>query len=148
MRSGHIRPVCTVCQYIVFFDPKVAAISFITQDDRVLLVKRGMNPGKGLWGLAGGFVEVGEDPRATAQREVLEETGLEVEIVTLLDLFFNPADGSAITLAFRAQVMGGDLRAGDDAEEVGWFASDNLPPLVFTSTKTLVGRWVDGALSS
>jgi 8-oxo-dGTP diphosphatase len=140
-RGGRLRPVCPACGHVVYFDPKVAAITFITHHDRVLLVKRAMNPGKGLWAMAGGFVEAGEDPQDAARRETFEETGLEVRIDGLLDIFFNPHDGSVITIAYAASVIAGELTPGDDAERVKWFTRDETPQLVFTSTITLVDRW-------
>ena len=90
---------------------------------RVLLVRRGHEPGLGLWSLPGGRVEAGEAPAAAAGREVLEETGLEVEVGDLLATF---ELGPYLVHDFAATVVGGELAAGDDADEVGWFAVDEL----------------------
>lgn len=143
-----MRPVCPACGHIVFFDPKVAVVIVILHQDRVLLVKRAVNPGKGLWALPAGFVDAGEDPKRAAAREVHEETGLQVEIVRLLDVFPKADDtGTAdIIIAYAARVIGGTLQADDDAEAAGWFTAAELPELVFATTRILIGRWLEGNL--
>ena len=83
---GRDRPVCPSCGYIHFQEPKVAAGILVLQDDRVLLVRRSMQPQRGMWTLPAGFVDADEDPAGAAIREVLEETGLVVEIEGLLDV--------------------------------------------------------------
>lgn len=141
-----MRPVCPACGRVVYFDPKVAAIAFIVRDGQVLLVQRGMDPGKGLWALAGGYVEAGEHPEDTARRETQEETGLDIQINRVLDVFHNHQDGGVITIAYAATITGGTITPGDDAADVRWFGKGNLPPLVFTSTFTLTERWVRGEI--
>ncbi|MBI5931174.1 MAG: NUDIX hydrolase [Chloroflexi bacterium] len=139
---GKIRRTCPGCGYIHFQDPKVAAIAFIVDANRVLLVKRAENPEKGKWSLPGGFVDAGEDPRQAAIREAFEETGLQVEITHLLEVFFHPAsNGNPIVIAFSAQIIGGALCAADDAEEVAWFTAETLPELAFDSTHALINHW-------
>ena len=151
MRHGRMRPVCPSCGHIVFFDPKVAVIGFIKHADknpaeRILLVQRNVDPGKGFWSLPGGFVELSEHPQDALKREIREETGLEIRIDDLLDVFHNPQDGNPVIIAYAGTVTGGAVTAGDDAARVEWRTKDDLPPLVFTSTQTLVSRWVDGEL--
>ncbi len=75
-RFGKLRPVCPQCGHTVFFEPKVAVVSFVTRGDQLLLVKRTNDPGRGKWALPAGFVEADEDPRAAAERETLEEDDL------------------------------------------------------------------------
>ena len=140
--EGKLRPVCPQCGHVTYFDPKVAAINFITQDDKVLLVQRGIDPGKGLWALPGGYIDIHEHPQAAAKREAYEETGLDVTIGDVLDVFFDMNDGGVITIAYAATINGGTFIAGDDAQNIGWFTRDTLPELVFTSTKSLVARWL------
>ena len=147
-RTGHMRPVCPNCDYTAYFDPKVAVVVFICQDDRVLLVKRAIDPMKGRWAMPAGFVEAGEDPQAAAQRESLEETSLVVQVDRLLDVFHTVGDGGAadIVIAYAATVIGGELKAEDDAEEVAWFSKDNLPEVVFLPTQRLAARWLAGEI--
>ncbi len=143
MRDGRLRPVCLACGHTVYFDPKVAAIAFAIQDNKVLLVQRAMEPGQGLWGMPGGFVELNEHPQETVRRELLEETDLKVEVERLLDVFLND---NTVTIAYAVQVVDGSIKAGDDAAKVGWFSKDALPKLVFTSTIELAHRWRNGEL--
>ncbi len=139
VKFGKARQVCLACGYIHFNDPKVAVVTFITQDNRVLLVRRGVDPERGKWALPGGFVDYGEDPAAAAIREVTEETGLDIAILQLLDVTFPP--NKVIVISYAAQIIGGILAAADDVEAVDWFAPDNLPELAFDSTKRLVNAY-------
>ncbi len=143
-RFGRQRPVCTACDTTVFFEPKVAVVVLITQSERVLLVQRAHDPAKGSWALPAGFVDLDEAPADAAQREVAEETGLEVEITALLDVLHRPdPNGLAdIVIAYRAHVTGGELRAGDDAADAAWFPKTALPPLGFRTSQLLLARWL------
>ncbi len=145
--SGRLRPYCPRCDMPVYFDPKVAVVVFIEVDDRVLLIQRAVDPGKGKWALPAGFVDYDEAPEAAARRETLEETHLEVRIDKLLAVFPKRDHGLAdIVIAYSAIVLDGEAKAGDDAADVGWFARGDLPPLVFYPSITLTGLWSEGAL--
>lgn len=148
VKFGKLRRVCPTCGFIHFRDPKVAAIAFVVQDGRMLLVKRAVDPQMGKWSMPGGFVDYGEDPRQAAMREVQEETGLDVRITHLIDAL-PPEPGrepAIITLLFEAEVIGGTARAGDDAGELRFFAPHEIPfdDLAFESTRLMVARWRAG----
>jgi 8-oxo-dGTP diphosphatase len=145
-RSGTMRPVCPNCGYTVYFDPKVAVVIFIRENDRVLLIKRAGDPKKGYWAMPAGFVEAGEDPQEAVRREALEETCLEVEIDRLLDVFYTAGDGGLadIVIAYEASILSGTPTAADDAEEVGWFIREELPELAFLPSQRLAARWAAG----
>jgi 8-oxo-dGTP diphosphatase len=141
-RYGRLRPTCSECEYIVFHDPKVAVLAFITHNESVLLVKRAIDPGAGKWACPAGFVEHDEAPADAVLRELLEETGLIGKIDHLLEVFPKKDEGLAdIVIVYAVSIVGGELRPADDAEEVAWFTRDNLPELVFYPSITLVGRW-------
>jgi 8-oxo-dGTP diphosphatase len=128
---------CETCGRLHFRDPKVGVgVVVHDEDDRLLLVRRGVEPAVGKWALPAGFVDAMEDPRDAARREALEETGLEVVVGKVIDAYpGEPGDGVTFFLSFEAVVVGGILQAGDDATDVGFFAKDDLPELAFASTR-------------
>lgn len=134
------RRVCSACGYVHFTDPKVGVGVAIVESNRLLLVRRAMNPERGKWSLPAGYLDHGEDPRAAAEREAREETGLIVEVGELLDMIFNPPDGggASIFILYRARCIGGMLQAGDDADAADYFALNQLPELAFASTRAAV----------
>lgn len=139
-RYGRVRPVCPACGWVYFSDPKVAVAVLVERDREVLLVRRSIDPGRGLWTLPAGFVDAGEDPVLAARRECLEETGLQVNIFDLLTVLFGQEHprGAHIILFYRGEVESGELRAGDDADRAEFFTRDNLPPLAFRTTQQVL----------
>ncbi len=137
---GALRPVCPSCGRIHFFDPKVAVGVLIQAAGRLLLIKRGNDPERGKWSVPAGFVDAGEDPARAAEREALEETGLQVRVTGLLDVYarMRVTEGADILIVYHAQVVDGQLTPGDDAEAVGYFDLNDLPELAFDSTRQIV----------
>ena len=139
-RVGRLRPVCPHCDWIFFPDPKVAVAVLVRQNGRVLLARRVNQPQRGLWTLPAGFVDAGEDPVEAAQRECLEETGLQVEITKLLDVISNREHpgGADILIVYHAEIISGELSPGDDVDQVDFFSLEKLPPLAFQSTMKIL----------
>jgi len=108
----------------------------------VLLVRRGQEPFEGMWAIPGGFVEMDEDLPDAARRELVEETGLDVDTLEQFRTFGKPGRdprGRQVTVAYIADVSR-ELpapRAGDDAAEAKWFPLDALPPLAFDHAEVL-----------
>ena len=145
---GKQRRVCTACGFIHFQDPKVAAVVFITDNGRVLMVKRSVDPQIGKWALPAGYIDYGEDPREAAVREVREETGLDVHITRLIDVLgpgAQPEGPANIVILFEAEISGGTLAAHDDAEQAVFLAPEEIPTeeIAFDSTRLLIRRWLD-----
>lgn len=140
-RFGKVRPVCPKCGWIHFVDPKVAAAVLVIQDERVLLVRRINEPFRGLWTLPAGFVNGGEDPADAAERECLEETGLSVRVKRVYDIVSGRehARGADFVIVYEAEILGGELKADDDADAVEWFSLNDLPPLAFLATRKVLG---------
>jgi len=139
--GGLARPICGRCGYIQYLNPAPGAGVVLTQEDRVCLVRRKFEPKRGEWSLPTGFMEWDEDVRETARRETLEETGLEVELqhVFAVESGILPPDIPVLVVFYRAEIVGGELCAGDDAEEVGFFCLDSLPqPVAFAAHRKVL----------
>ena len=139
-RFGKVRPICPQCGWIHFVDPKVAAAVLVIQDGNVLLVRRTNEPFRGLWTLPAGFVNGGEDPAEAAERECMEETGLAVRVRRLFEIVSGREHprGADFVIVYLAEVVGGDMKADDDADAVEWFGRENLPPLAFRATQIVL----------
>jgi 8-oxo-dGTP diphosphatase len=113
--------------------------ALIIEGNRILLVERGREPLKGYWSLPGGILEVGELLDEAIRREVLEETGLVVEPVEMVEIFERiMKDGEGRTeyhyvlVDYLCRVTGGALAAADDASRAEWFEREELPALKLT----------------
>jgi ADP-ribose pyrophosphatase YjhB (NUDIX family) len=107
----------------------------VTDDQgRMLMIKRGHEPGAGLWSIPGGRVEPGETDTEALVREMLEETNLTVRVGRLLGRVRRPGpDGAVIDIGdYAATVIGGTLRAGDDAADARWIAPGDFKSLDIT----------------
>ena len=104
------------------------------------MIRRASQPGIGLWSIPGGYVDRGEVVEEAAAREVLEETGLDVVVERLLGLF-SQRGHPVIVAAFAARETGGVLLAGPEAQEVGFFSTDSLPPLAFPRDMEILAEW-------
>ena len=101
---------------------------------RLLMIKRGHEPGAGLWSIPGGRIEPGETDAEALVREMLEETGLAVEVGSLIGRVQRPGlDGAVIDIRdYIATVTGGTLRPGDDAADTRWVEAADLDSLEIT----------------
>ena len=135
------RLVCGGCEHVVYLDPKVAVGTIIRmEDDRIILVRRAIEPGFGKWVFPGGYVDRGEAVEHAAVREVREETNLDVETTGLLGVY--SSNGSPVALvAYAARVTGGVLRAGDEAQDARFFPVDALPELPFPHDDQILKDW-------
>jgi ADP-ribose pyrophosphatase YjhB (NUDIX family) len=122
------RVECRACGFVQWANPVpgVEAVC-LDADGRVLLGRRALDPGKGLWDLPGGFLHEDEHPLDGLRREVNEETGLELEPLEFLGHWLEPYEGRVVLcLAWTARTSG-SAQAADDLVEVHWFPPDALP---------------------
>ena len=129
------RMRCADCGFINWRNPGVgAAVVVFDGEGRILMVRRG--PGmsrEGHWSIPAGFVQYGEEIREAAARELWEETGFAADIGDVVWVASNFHDPAKLTVGvwFAGSVTGGELRAGDDADDARFFALDDLPSLAF-----------------
>jgi len=150
VRGGAPRPTCRACGFVFFANPGVGA-AVVVRDDRgrVLMVRRapGMFAG-GKWCLPCGYVEWGEDVRAAAAREALEEAGVAVAIGDVLQVTNNFHDPEKPTIGvwFAATLMDPHAVpvAGDDAVDVGWFDPADPPDVAFPTDLPILKRLAGG----
>jgi len=140
--EGKLLPVCPRCGQVVYADPKVAAGTIIEDAGRILLLRRAISPGRGLWTFPGGYVDRGEPVPDAAAREAREEAGVTVAVDDLHGVY--SARGVAVVLiVYRARIAAGTPHAGPEALEVRWFEPERIPwqELAFPSTAAALTDW-------
>ena len=131
------RLVCTTCGFIFYLDPKLAVGTIITDEqNRVVLVKRAIEPGYGKWVFPGGYVDRGEEVRTAAVREAREETGLDVRLDRLINIY-SYAGRVPVIVVYAATMTGGCLGCDDEGLEARFFEPETIPwdELAFRSTR-------------
>lgn len=127
---GHIeRKVCPACGFVDWHNPSPAAGAIVIDDGKLLLVKRADYPREGDWCIPAGFIEWDESPEECAVRELLEETGLEIELGELFNVYSGTDDPrtNALLILYFGRIVGGKPIAGDDAAELAFFGKDDIP---------------------
>ena len=131
--------------------PVIPCVGAIVADGegRLLMIKRGHEPGAGLWSIPGGRIELGETDAEAVVREMTEETGLTVQVGRLIGRVRRPGlNGAVVDIRdYAVTVTGGTLRAGDDAADARWVAPGELASLEITEglIDALAGWGVLGA---
>jgi ADP-ribose pyrophosphatase YjhB (NUDIX family) len=137
--------VCATCRAIHFRNAKPCAGALVVSDGQVLLGRRAIEPGRGMWDIPGGFLEPWEHPADGAAREVAEETGLRVRMTSLLTIVMDTYHDQFYTLNvyYLAEILDGHLGAADDLAELRWFAPDALPQeFAFAHCAGVLTAWV------
>ena len=98
------RLVCGRCGFVFYLDPKLAAIAVVPMDGGVVMVRRSIDPGYGLWVVPGGFVDVGEPVEEAVVRETLEEARLAVRVERLLNVY-SYRDSTTVVVAYLTQYL-------------------------------------------
>jgi len=134
--------------------PVVGIGGVVIEDGRALLIRRGSEPLRGQWSIPGGSLEIGESLQTGVARELLEETGLEVRVLDLIEVFdriyIQPGDGGGgtpqrpkfhyVIVDYLCERISGEARAGSDVTDVAFAREDELENFHLTEIATRVLR--------
>jgi 8-oxo-dGTP diphosphatase len=137
-------PTCPTGHYTYFPSQVVGVAGLITDGQRVLMERRAIEPGRGLWALPGGMAEPGESTEECLTREILEETGLIVAVGSLLGV----RGGQRVCTVFHeATITGGVLTKSEESEELRWVSVGEIPwqEIAFPRHREILREWSDSA---
>ena len=138
------RDACSRCKWVHYPQAKVAAGTIVVIDSKLLLIRRGIEPGYGKWGLPCGFLEPGETPEQAAARETEEETGVQVRVTGLHGLYHDARPEYEVLLAFyRAEAVRGEPRVSPETLDVRAYPVAEIPwdEIAFRSTRRAIEDW-------
>ena len=149
--EGRELEACPNDDFVLWRDPKVAAAIVVEAEGGIVLGRRAIEPGYGLWCLPGGFVNDDESPAEAAARECREEIGAAVEVDSVLDVYHGAKTTapSIVVVAYRGHLAAGEKVApGEEMLEVGVFRLDALPPIAFPSHREALARYAAAEAAS
>jgi ADP-ribose pyrophosphatase YjhB (NUDIX family) len=138
------RLACPDCGFVAYVNPRLVVTTIpVTDGGRVVLLRRGIEPGLGSWAQPGGFLEVDETVGEAAVRETLEETGLVVQPGDIIGLYTR-LEAAVVVIAFEARVIGGQARPSAEALEVVEFEPEHIPwhGIAFKTTYWAIRDWL------
>lgn len=129
LRDNREREVCPACDWVYYVQLKVGAAVLVEHDNKLLLLQRAHEPWVGSWMIPAGYVEADEDPKDAAKREVLEETGMDVELGDLVKTYYFSDDprGNGVAFVYRATKISGEININNEATNAQYFAHDKIP---------------------
>jgi len=130
---------CKNCGWIYYSNPLPSAVAFVRNiDNQILLIKRGVEPGKGKWALPSGFIEYDELPEKAVLRELKEETSITGNINRLIGVYVEPTKvyGNVLLIAYELDYVKGKPKAGSDTTDARFFPVDKLPAIPFRGHNT------------
>ena len=138
------RLVCRACGFVFYIDPKLAVIGLVPLNGGLVMVRRAIDPGYGLWVVPGGFVDLGETLEQAVVRETLEETGLKVEVVRLLNIY-SYEQSRVVVVAYITRHLAGEPVAGDETLETRVFGPGEIPwsKIPFNSTRDALQDYLE-----
>lgn len=138
--DGTDRIACTSCDYIYWGNYSIGVGALIIKEDKVLLVKRAQEPGKGFWTNPGGYIEQMEPIEETIVREVLEEAGIHAKVKSVIAVRDQPREIHNLYIAFAMEYVSGEpIPDGDEVDEAGFFTLEETGAMhVASFTKWLL----------
>jgi ADP-ribose pyrophosphatase YjhB (NUDIX family) len=142
--GGRDRAACVVdgCGYIHFGDASIGCGGVVLRDDKILLVQRGINPGRGSWQIPGGYVEMDEEIHSAVEREVLEEAGVTAKVTDSLGFRHTAGNPerpfSNLYVVFRLDPLGGEPRSdGEETLDAGYFTLEEMTAMTGVQSLSL-----------
>jgi len=134
------RPTCPSCGFVHYGNPTPTVQAWIERDGSYLALRRAGEPEQGEWNMPGGFVEAGEGGPEAITREVREETGLEIEVGSVIGIFPSQYGSGEDALpifdvAYRCSIVGGELVISEESQEAGWFPLEEFPRPAFAGER-------------
>lgn len=123
-----------------YLDPKVVGIGILVIDNKILLVKRGIEPGYGKWSMPSGFINRFEKVEDAIERELFEECGIVVK-ANWISGVYSEKDSPIILLVWDLSLISGEPKPLDETIEVGFFDLDKLPELAFDHDDKIISDW-------
>jgi len=129
-------PTCGTCGFIYYYDPKLAAGVIPSIGPKIGLIRRGIEPGLGLWTFPAGYVNRGEKVEEAAVRETQEEACVGVRLERLVGVY-SYTGRPVVIVVYWGQVESGRIASGAEALEAREFAADEIPwnELAFPSVR-------------
>ena len=143
--EGREVEACPRDSFVLWHDPKVSTAVVVEAEGGIVLGRRSIEPGYGLWCLPGGFVNDDEDPAIAAVRECREEISATVELTGLIGVYHIPKTDapSMVGIAYKGRLAdGAGPAAGTEMLEVAIFRPDSMPPLAFPSHRRMVAEYL------
>lgn len=138
--QGQTRRLCSKCAWVDYANPVPSVAAFVHDAGRILLVKRGVAPGKHKWALPSGFIEQHELPEQAVVRELREETNVRGTVNKLIGVYTEPTRiyGNVLLIAYSLRNIHGTLKSGSDTNAARFFPVDKLPQITFTSHRAII----------
>jgi len=135
------RLVCQGCGWINYKNPlPVVASAVINKENKILIIRRNLEPGMNKWALPGGFIELGETPEEAAVRELKEETGIDSNIIHLIGVYLQKSKryGSLLIIGYLATAIHGNISVNSEVKEAKFFSKEEIPYIPFSTHRKIV----------
>ena len=124
-----------------YIDPKVVGVGILEIDGKILLVKRGIEPGYGLWSMPSGYINRFEKVEDAIERELLEECGIIVKAEWISGVY-SSENSPIILLVWNLSYISGDVKPLDETLEVAFYSIDKMPKLAFEHDEKIISDWI------
>jgi 8-oxo-dGTP diphosphatase len=132
---------CRECGWVHYGNPLPSAVAFVhNENNEILLIKRGVAPGKSKWALPSGFIEQDELPEHAVIRELKEETNIRGSVHSFIGVYTEPTTlyGNVLLIAYDVKIIGGRVKPGSDTKSVKFYPINRLPKIPFGSHRTII----------